>query len=643
MEWLKALLADRRRAKNVAVLAFVVLMVNLPLALATWTNLRVESAGTDVTAEVTAARNLGTPEEPRWWVSYRFPEDVDPEQGTWAGEVDRATWTAAEESGSITVRVLEGSPSRHTVSGEVRSWVGLWSTLLFDAILVAVLVLVWRVRVLGRKDAEPGPEPGRSRGPRREHPTHPIHPPLRRTGMTSLGDFKATGIDGTETDLASYDGQVVLVVNTASQCGFTPQYQGLQELQDTYGERGFTVLGFPCDQFGGQEPGTDEEIASFCERNFGVDFPLFAKVDVNGDERAPALRVAAQGEGGLLGRQDQVELHQVPHRPRRRRRSTASRRPPSRPSSPPTSSGSSDASHARRLTPRGDLPVTSAAGEGRPMAATASSYSITMRLHTAPDHGVVGTVATTIAEGGGIVTAIDVTESRHDRLVVDVTCSASDEGHSKELVAVGRGPRRRRGPQGQRPDLPAAHRRQDRGRVEGAAAHPRRPLDGLHPGRRPGQHGDPRQPRGRAPADHQGQLGRGGDRRLGRARARQHRARRRPAGDGGQGRAVQAVRRHRRLADLPGHPGHRRDRARRRDDRAGLRRHQPRGHRRPALLRDRAPAARVARHPGLPRRPARHGDRGARRADQRAALRQEVARATCASWSPAPAPPAPRS
>jgi hypothetical protein len=165
VEWLKALLADRRRAKNVAVLAFVVLMVNLPLALSTWTNLRVESAGTDVTAEVTAARNLGTPEEPRWWVSYRFPEDVDPEQGTWAGEVDRATWTAAEESGSITVRVLEGSPSRHTVSGEVRSWVGLWSTLLFDAILVAVLVLVWRVRVLGRQDAEPGPEPGPEQRP----------------------------------------------------------------------------------------------------------------------------------------------------------------------------------------------------------------------------------------------------------------------------------------------------------------------------------------------------------------------------------------------------------------------------------------------------------------------------------------------
>ena len=137
--------------------------------------------------------------------------------------------------------------------------------------------------------------------------------------MTSLGDFKATGIDGTETDLASYEGQVVLVVNTASQCGFTPQYKGLQELQDTYGERGFTVLGFPCDQFGGQEPGTDEEISSFCERNFGVDFPLFAKVDVNGDEAHPLFAWLRKEKSGPARRQDQVELHQVPHRPRRRR------------------------------------------------------------------------------------------------------------------------------------------------------------------------------------------------------------------------------------------------------------------------------------------------------------------------------------
>jgi glutathione peroxidase len=119
--------------------------------------------------------------------------------------------------------------------------------------------------------------------------------------MTSLGDFKATAIDGTETDLAAYEGQVVLVVNTASQCGFTPQYQGLQQLQDEYGDRGFTVLGFPCDQFGGQEPGTDDEIASFCERTFGVDFPLFAKVDVNGDAAHPLFAWLRQEKSGLLG------------------------------------------------------------------------------------------------------------------------------------------------------------------------------------------------------------------------------------------------------------------------------------------------------------------------------------------------------
>ena len=119
--------------------------------------------------------------------------------------------------------------------------------------------------------------------------------------MTTLGDFSATGIDGTDTDLSSYEGNVVLVVNTASQCGFTPQYQGLQELHDTYAERGFTVLGFPCDQFGNQEPGEDAEIASFCERNFGVTFPLFSKVDVNGDGAHPLFQWLKKEKSGLLG------------------------------------------------------------------------------------------------------------------------------------------------------------------------------------------------------------------------------------------------------------------------------------------------------------------------------------------------------
>lgn len=152
MERVKRLLADRRRVKNVAVLTFVVVLVNLPLVLSTWTNARVESAGTDVTATVTAARNLGTESEPRWWLSYRFPEDVDPEQGTWAAEVDRDTWTTAERSGSVTVRVLEGEPSRHTVSGEVRSWAGLWTTLVADAVLLGLFLLLWRLR--GRRSPQ---------------------------------------------------------------------------------------------------------------------------------------------------------------------------------------------------------------------------------------------------------------------------------------------------------------------------------------------------------------------------------------------------------------------------------------------------------------------------------------------------------
>ncbi|WP_408897587.1 glutathione peroxidase [Nocardioides sp. R1-1] len=119
--------------------------------------------------------------------------------------------------------------------------------------------------------------------------------------MTSLHDFKATAIDGQETDLSTYDGSVVLVVNTASKCGFTPQYQGLQELYDSYGERGFTVLGFPCDQFAHQEPGTEEEIAAFCERSYGVSFPMFAKVDVNGKDAHPLYQWLKKEQGGLIG------------------------------------------------------------------------------------------------------------------------------------------------------------------------------------------------------------------------------------------------------------------------------------------------------------------------------------------------------
>ncbi|WP_183092648.1 glutathione peroxidase [Nocardioides stalactiti] len=119
--------------------------------------------------------------------------------------------------------------------------------------------------------------------------------------MPSLYDFKATSIDGEEVDLAAYDGQVVLVVNTASQCGFTPQYAGLQQLQETYADRGFAVLGFPCDQFGHQEPGSEAQIAEFCENSFGVTFPMFGKVDVNGDDAHPLFAWLKSEKGGLLG------------------------------------------------------------------------------------------------------------------------------------------------------------------------------------------------------------------------------------------------------------------------------------------------------------------------------------------------------
>ncbi|GGO89081.1 glutathione peroxidase [Nocardioides phosphati] len=120
--------------------------------------------------------------------------------------------------------------------------------------------------------------------------------------MTTLSDFTATTLAGQEQPLAAYAGQVVLVVNTASQCGFTPQLTGLQELQERFGDRGFTVLGFPCNQFGGQEPGSAEEIGAFCQRNYGVDFPMFAKVDVNGPDAHPLFRWLTRERPGRLGR-----------------------------------------------------------------------------------------------------------------------------------------------------------------------------------------------------------------------------------------------------------------------------------------------------------------------------------------------------
>ncbi len=119
--------------------------------------------------------------------------------------------------------------------------------------------------------------------------------------MTSLSDFTATSISGADVALSAYDGQVVLVVNTASQCGFTPQYAGLQKLQENYAEQGFTVLGFPCDQFGHQEPGTDSEIADFCETSYAVTFPMMSKIEVNGKDAHPLWKWLKDAKGGILG------------------------------------------------------------------------------------------------------------------------------------------------------------------------------------------------------------------------------------------------------------------------------------------------------------------------------------------------------
>jgi len=122
----------------------------------------------------------------------------------------------------------------------------------------------------------------------------PIAPSLHRVGdgamnrrMTTLYDFSATTIDGKSQSLRDYAGKVALVVNVASQCGLTPQYGGLEELYANFKDRGLVVLGFPCNQFGGQEPGTEGEIKTFCETKFGVTFPMFGKIDVNGPNRHP--------------------------------------------------------------------------------------------------------------------------------------------------------------------------------------------------------------------------------------------------------------------------------------------------------------------------------------------------------------------
>ncbi len=119
--------------------------------------------------------------------------------------------------------------------------------------------------------------------------------------MTSLPDFRATTLRGQDQELSDYAGKVVLVVNTASKCGLTPQFEGLQSLYDEFSERGLEILGFPCDQFAHQEPGSSEEIGEFCSINYGVTFPMFAKVDVNGAKAHPLWRWMRGEQGGPMG------------------------------------------------------------------------------------------------------------------------------------------------------------------------------------------------------------------------------------------------------------------------------------------------------------------------------------------------------
>ncbi|HLG81179.1 MAG TPA: glutathione peroxidase [Bradyrhizobium sp.] len=119
--------------------------------------------------------------------------------------------------------------------------------------------------------------------------------------MPGVYDFSAKSLAGEEVPLQRFEGQVLLIVNTASKCGFTPQYRGLEELHREFASRGFAVLGFPCNQFGGQEPGTAGEIGAFCESRYDVTFPMFEKIDVNGANAHPLYDYLKREKSGLLG------------------------------------------------------------------------------------------------------------------------------------------------------------------------------------------------------------------------------------------------------------------------------------------------------------------------------------------------------
>ncbi len=118
--------------------------------------------------------------------------------------------------------------------------------------------------------------------------------------MSTIYDFTVECMDGSMQPLAEFEGQVLLVVNTASKCGFTPQFEGLEALNEQYKDQGLTVIGFPCNQFGSQDPGSNDEIGAFCQKNYGVSFPMMAKVDVNGAEAHPIFKWLKDQKGGLL-------------------------------------------------------------------------------------------------------------------------------------------------------------------------------------------------------------------------------------------------------------------------------------------------------------------------------------------------------
>lgn len=118
---------------------------------------------------------------------------------------------------------------------------------------------------------------------------------------TSLYDLAATSLTGKEVSLGEFKGKVLLIVNTASKCGFTPQYEGLEKLHKDYAAKGLVVLGFPCNQFGSQEPGSENDIAEFCQVNYGVSFPMFAKIDVNGENAHPLYQFLKSSAPGIFG------------------------------------------------------------------------------------------------------------------------------------------------------------------------------------------------------------------------------------------------------------------------------------------------------------------------------------------------------